>query len=131
MRRGESNRSSLQGGWHVVKSPILGGQGILILRHPVFARAARRAHPEMVVYSPAEVDVLHQHRSLTDYEALFRAVHLMKKTFDGVVIPSRPAVVQEATKPKGAGATPLAMVTTDDGRGFGSPDGSAREELEK
>ena len=112
---------SRPGRWLVAKSPILGGEEIVVLAHPVFAQAARRAHPDLVVYSPTEVDVLQQHRSLAGYADLFRAVHLLKKTFDGVVIPGEDAAPDTATEHEGAGAAPLAMVPTDDGCGSGSP----------
>ena len=111
-RHRDPTRASRPGRWLVVTSPLLDGEAIVILRHPAFARAARRAYPDLVIYAPAEVEVLQEHRSRPGYEALFRQVHLLKKTFDGVVIPT----------PGGAGAAPLAMVPTDDGCGSGSPE---------
>lgn len=83
-RHRDPTRASRPGGWLVVTSPLLDGEEIVILRHPVFARSARRAKPDLVIYSPAEVDVLQQHRSRPGYEDLFRQVHLLKKTLDGV-----------------------------------------------
>lgn len=73
--------------WFVLESAVLGGERVLVVNDPVHREEARSEHPDMVIYSPAEV------RELLDRNAnpmFTRRVHKIKKLLDGEVIPRRP-----------------------------------------
>ena len=120
--------------------------------HPAFTGEARTAYPDLVVYTVDEIKELRRHVGNVNYPQMVTAVHVLKRRFGGAVLPatrdrhrraerSATQLVACESKPRegiGAGvlvdsrhgdtqAVPLAMVTTDGGRGSGSPDRTVPE----
>jgi hypothetical protein len=67
--------------WLVISSELL-GEDVLYVRDPKSLEAARAAHPGLVSYATAEIEVLYAYRDNAD---AIKAIHRIKKKFGGRV----------------------------------------------
>lgn len=73
--------------WTVIRSKLLNGEEILFVNDKKDLKAARHAHPGKVVYLPPETEELWGDRNRPDFATLVGAIHLVKKTFTGWIVP--------------------------------------------
>jgi hypothetical protein len=67
--------------WLVISSELL-GEDVLFVRDPKMLEAACAAHPGLVPYASAEIEVLYGYRDNAD---AIKAIHRVKKKFGGRV----------------------------------------------
>jgi len=84
--------------WLIIKSPVLDGEEILLVFHKRSLREARQAHPDKLIYLPPEMEELRRHQHSPRCREIVRKIHLVKKEFDGWIIPSGSPLIQ---KPSG------------------------------
>ncbi len=70
-----------------MESDLLGEQ-ILIVFERKHLNEAERAHPELVVYFPAEIEELRRRRGAPGFARLVKTVHAVKKHIGGWILPS-------------------------------------------
>lgn len=68
--------------WTVVKSALLEGLEIVVLGHKEHYHAARKAHPDLVVYFQEELDLIEG----LDPESV-KVLHKVKQRFNGFIVP--------------------------------------------
>ena len=73
--------------WLVIRSHLLDEEQIVLVLERKQLSKARQANPGKLIYVPLEIEELQRHRDSPDYRELVRKVHLIKKEFDGWIVP--------------------------------------------
>ena len=79
--------------WAIFEPDIFPGEDVLFVIDPTCLREARAAHPGLVTYLPAEIDLLWPFRDNKDF---LKRIHLVKKHLGGWLRDVRPSGGQSA-----------------------------------
>ena len=71
--------------WVVIRSEILNGECILLMLNPRYLQVARKAHPDLTVYLPHEIEELYSQWRESNGSISLAKLHLAKKSFEGVI----------------------------------------------